>query len=93
MKSLICTSSIRAITSAVAVSALTLSTAFAATYVPHENNFFSNDATTRGTVGTQVAPTDARMSKAVDAMQTSPAKKAMMIANSQSIQRIEGAAQ
>ena len=88
MKSCIRPSSIRAIASAVASSALTLSTAFAAGYVPHENNFFPNDAITRGTVSTQATLTETRMPKSTDTMQTSPAKKALMSANTQSIQQI-----
>ena len=92
MKSFIRPSSVRAVASAVAISALTLSTAFAATYVPHENNFFPNDAITRGTVSTKAAPTDTRMPKSTDTMHTSSPHKALMNDKTQSAQRTEGAA-
>ena len=92
MKSSIRFSSIRTIAAAVAVSAVTVSTAFAATYVPHENNFFPNDALTRGTVSTKTTPTEARLPKAMDTMQTSAAKKAAMN-DATSFRRTEGGAQ
>lgn len=93
MKSLIRSSSVRAIAAAVAISAVTLSTAFSATYVPHENNFFPNDATTRGTVTSKAAPTDTRMPKSMDTMQSAASKQAPMIDNTQAFRRTEGAAQ
>ena len=92
MKSTIRFSSIRSIAAAVAVSAVTVSTACAATYVPHENNFGLYDAATRGTVSTMVTPTDTRMPKTTDAMQSSSAKKAAMV-DSNSFRRVDGSAQ
>lgn len=87
-------SSIRfsAIAAAVAISAATLSTAFAATYVPHENNFGLYDAATRGTVATMATPTDTRMSKTTDTAQSASAKKTAMTDNSRSFRREEGSA-
>ena len=93
MKSSIRPSSIRTIAAAVAISAVTLSSAFAATYVPHENNFFPNDATTRGTVTGKATPTHTRMPKSMDTMQSASSKKAAMTENTQSFRRTEGAAQ
>lgn len=92
MKSTIRSSSIRSIAAAVAISAATLSTAFAATYVPHENNFGLYDAATRGTVSATSAQADTRMPKATDTMQSASAKKAAMI-DSNSFRRTEGSAQ
>ena len=92
MKSSIRPSSIRAIAAAVAVSAATLSSAFAATYVPHENNFGLYDAATRGSVSSMVTPTDTRMPKTTDTMQSASTKKAPMI-DSKSFRRTEGSAQ
>ncbi len=92
MKSTIRPSSIRAIAAAVAISAATLSSAFAATYVPHENNFGLYDAATRGTVSTTVTPADTRMPKTTDTQQSASAKKAAM-ADSMSFRRTEGGAQ
>ena len=92
MKSTIRFSSMRLIAAAVAVSAVTVSTAFAATYVPRENNFGLYDAATRGTVSTTVTATDTRMPKTTDTMQTSSAKKAAMV-DSNSFRRIDGSAQ
>lgn len=71
-------SSIRTIAAAVAISAVSISTAFAATYVPHENNFGLYDGATRGTVGTMATPTDTRMPKTSDTMQSASSKKAAM---------------
>lgn len=81
-----------AIAAAVAISAATVSTAFAATYVPHENNFGLYDGTTRGTVSTAATPTDMRMSKPTDTAQSASAKKTAMTDNSRFIRREEGSA-
>lgn len=87
-------SSIRfsAIATAVALSAAAVSTAFAATYVPHENNFGLYDATTRGSVAATASPTDSRMTKGSDTMQPASTKKIAMTDNSRSFRREEGSA-
>ena len=87
-------SSIRfsAITTAIALSAVGLSTAFAATYVPHENNFGLYDATTRGSVAATASPTDSRVTKSSDAMQSASSKKIAMMDSSKSFRREEGSA-
>ena len=90
MKSSIRFSSIAA---AIAVSTVAMTSAFAATYVPHENNFFPNDATTRGTVTGKATPADTRMSKSMDTMQSASSKKTVMTENTLSFRRTEGAAQ
>ena len=87
-------SSIRfsAIATALTLSAAGLSTAFAATYVPHENNFGLYDSTTRGSVSMTASPTDSRMIKSTDAMQSASTKKIAMMDNSKSFRREEGSA-
>lgn len=87
-------SSIRfsAIATAFAFSAVGMSAAFAATYVPHENNFGLYDATTRGSVAATASPTDSRMTKSSDAMQSASSKKVTAMDNSRSFRREEGSA-
>lgn len=89
MKLSICCS---AIATAVAFAAVGVSAAFAATYVPHENNFGLYDATTRGSVAATASPTDSRMTKSSDAMQSASTKKVTIIDNSRAFHREEGSA-
>lgn len=81
-----------AIATAVALSATGLSTSFAATYVPHENNFGLYDAATRGNVSATASPTDSRMTTSSDAMQSASSKRIAMIDNTKSFRREEGSA-
>ena len=81
-----------AIAAAVALSAVGLSTSFAATYVPHENNFGLYDALTRGAVSTMATLTDTRMPKTSDTMQSASTKKDAMTDSSKSFRREEGSA-
>ncbi len=62
------------IAAAVALSALSVSTAFAATYVPHEDNFGLSSSVTATPLMTAAAKADARVMKSSDTMQTASAK-------------------
>ena len=75
MKSTIRPSSIRTIAALVALSAFGMSTAFAATYVPHEDNFGLSSSVIANPLMTAAAKADARAMKSTAITPTASAKK------------------
>ena len=83
-------SSVRLTTAAaIALSAIGLSTAFAATYVPHEDNYGLSTSVTRITSSSVASPTDSRLTTGNDATQSTSAKKASMTDNTRTFRREE----
>ncbi len=62
------------IAATVALSAFGVTTAFAATYVPHEDNFGLSSSVTANPLMTAAAKADARTMKTSDTMQTASIK-------------------
>ena len=75
MKSTIRPSSIRTIAALVALSAFGVSTAFAAMYVPHEDNFGLSSSVINNPLMTEAAKADARAMKSSAITPTAAAKK------------------
>ena len=81
MKSTIRPSSIRTIAAAVALSAFGVSSAFAATYAPREDNFGLSSSVIANPLMTAAAKADARAMKSVDTTQTASTKVVVTVDN------------